>query len=1101
MRISRGPLSALALAGIVLLSTAVGAELRAAGTTQVPVEADTRELAPGVPIERDLRPGEKHSFRITLASGEALHLRIDACAMFATLEVFDPDNHQLFSIVPEGVNSKRIFVLAEKAGEYRLEIRAFKGEDIPTGRFEVKVVTIEAATAEDRSRFAAQQLEAEAAQLSEQHTPESLREAVGKDQDAIRLWESLSDQDGQGETLAHLGTLYYFLGEKRKAIDSLKQAVALLLTAGNRAAEASALNDLGVVSLEIGEPRDALRYFEEALPLKRALLSERSVENRGDEALLVYHIGAAYKNLGEYQKALIHLRHSLPLWVGADGHAHTLHTIGGVYARLGETQQALDYYAQALSIWRGLENDPQSAGATKNAFSRHANGVLVSIGAVYASTGQWRQALENYEQALKRAREAKFGDIEAAHVLSSMGSAYLALGDYQKALESFNQSLPVLQKESERVNEADTLRGIGGVYGALGEPQKALEYFSQALSLERATADQTGEAATLYATARVHRDLDQLDQARAEIETALDLIEAMRTKVSSQELRASYLASKQDYYEFYIDLLMRMDSRQPKEGYAALALRANERTRARSLLEVLTEAGADIRQGVDPVLLERERATHQRLNAKAERLTRIRNGKHPEEDAEAKKEIELLLTDYQEAQAAIRVSSPRYAALTQPRPLSLKEIQQQVLDPDTLLLEYSLGSKRSYLWAVTTTLIDSYELPNRADIETAARAVHELLANGSKRELQTQMKLATAELSRMILGPVAGLLANKRLLIVADGALQYVPFAALPSPVTGGQWSVISDGPSTSPARRAGASDQKLGDKDPDLTTDRRPLIVDHEIINLPSASALAVLRQELAGRKGASKAVAVLADPVLQSNDPRVKQAISKVEKSAIEPATAPSGERGSKEDMTRSARESGVVFERLPYTRQEADAIAALAPREKTLKAVDFDASRVGAINADLGQYRIVHFATHGLINSQHPELSGVVLSLVDRQGRPQDGFLRLHDIYNLKFGADMVVLSACRTALGKEVRGEGLIGLTRGFMYAGAARVVASLWDVKDEATAELMKRFYQGMLKDGLRPAAALRAAQVWMWKDQRWQSPYYWAAFVLQGEWR
>jgi CHAT domain-containing protein len=195
----------------------------------------------------------------------------------------------------------------------------------------------------------------------------------------------------------------------------------------------------------------------------------------------------------------------------------------------------------------------------------------------------------------------------------------------------------------------------------------------------------------------------------------------------------------------------------------------------------------------------------------------------------------------------------------------------------------------------------------------------------------------------------------------------------------------------------------------------------------------------------------------VLQSNDPRVKQATSKVEKSAIEPATAPSGERGSKEDMTRSASKSG--------------------------------------------QYRIVHFATHGLINSQHPELSGVVLSLVDEQGRPQDGFLRLHDVYNLKLGADMVVLSACRTALGKEMKGEGLMGLTRGFMYAGAARVVASLWDVKDEATAELMKRFYQRMFRDGLRPSAALRAAQVSMWKEKRWEAPYYWAAFTLQGEWR
>jgi CHAT domain-containing protein len=156
---------------------------------------------------------------------------------------------------------------------------------------------------------------------------------------------------------------------------------------------------------------------------------------------------------------------------------------------------------------------------------------------------------------------------------------------------------------------------------------------------------------------------------------------------------------------------------------------------------------------------------------------------------------------------------------------------------------------------------------------------------------------------------------------------------------------------------------------------------------------------------------------------------------------------------------------------------------------------------MSPEVGQYRIVHFATHGLLNNEHPELSGVVLSLVDQAGNPQDGFLRLHDIYNMKLPADLVVLSACNTGLGKDVRGEGLIGLTRGFMYAGASGVMSSLWKVDDEATAELMKIFYSAMLNDGLAPAAALRQAQLTLRKQKRWHSPYYWASFVLQGEYR
>jgi CHAT domain-containing protein len=271
-----------------------------------------------------------------------------------------------------------------------------------------------------------------------------------------------------------------------------------------------------------------------------------------------------------------------------------------------------------------------------------------------------------------------------------------------------------------------------------------------------------------------------------------------------------------------------------------------------------------------------------------------------------------------------------------------------------------------------------------------------------------------------------------------------------------------------------------------------RPLIVDHEIVTLPSASVLAVLREEFEQRKPATKLLAVLADPVFSASDSRLAQG----------PKTAEPANHSSATDVQRSAIESGLGgLSRLRFSRQEAEAIARLAGDKRNLKALDFSASRSLVTKATLADYRIVHFATHGLINNQNPDLSGVVLSLVDEQGRPQNGFLRLYDIYNLKLDADLVVLSACQTALGKEIKGEGLVGLTRGFMYAGAPRVVASLWRIDDRATADIMKRFYEAMLKDRMRPAAALRAAQISMSQDKRWHSPHYWAAFTLQGEWR
>lgn len=321
-------------------------------------------------------------------------------------------------------------------------------------------------------------------------------------------------------------------------------------------------------------------------------------------------------------------------------------------------------------------------------------------------------------------------------------------------------------------------------------------------------------------------------------------------------------------------------------------------------------------------------------------------------------------------------------------------------------------------------------------------------------------------MSRILLGPAMSQLGAKRLVIVSQGALAYLPFAALPVPSASGY----------------------------------QPLIAEHEIVNLPSVSVLSIIRRETAGRQKAAKSVAVLADPVFSKEDARVKASVAS--KQGAKDAASDKALASAMKRAVRSVMgDERAGLQRLLFSRDEAEAIASLAPAPFVLKALDFQASRVTALSDQLGQYRVIHLATHGLLDSAHPELSGLALSLVDESGREQNGYLRLNEIYNLKLNADLVVLSACRTGLGKEIRGEGLIGLTRGFMYAGAPRVVTSLWQVDDAATAELMKRFYRGMLKNGLRPAAALRSAQLEMMRRPAWRSPYFWGAFVIQGEWK
>jgi CHAT domain-containing protein len=299
-----------------------------------------------------------------------------------------------------------------------------------------------------------------------------------------------------------------------------------------------------------------------------------------------------------------------------------------------------------------------------------------------------------------------------------------------------------------------------------------------------------------------------------------------------------------------------------------------------------------------------------------------------------------------------------------------------------------------------------------------------------------------------------------------------VPFSALPLPRPGG------------------------GGRRPSAPT---PLIARYEVVSAPSGSIVHLLRRERAGRPAPFKAVAVFADPVFDVDDSRVpRQAQPGVTKAAGAPTP--------RLDLRRAAVDIGLTaddvhFGRLPYTRTEATAIRRMVSPAPVLTALDFAASRATAISGSLRDFRIVHFATHAIVDAVHPELSGIVLSLVDEQGGDQDGFLRLQDIYNLDLAAELVVLSACRTGLGREVRGEGFLGLTRAFMYAGASRVVVSLWKIEDQATAHLMELFYRYMFRNRLEPEAALRAAQLEMSRQPRWRSPYFWAGFVLSGDWR
>lgn len=894
------------------------------------------------------------------------------------------------------------------------------------------------AQGDQAQKFAqAERLSSEAVKLRREG---QLRSALDNFERALRLYEDIAFFERQGEVLTYMGQLQESLGERQKALESLRKSLRLL-DPDNRRLRLEALSALGIVCFHLGYTQESVESLEQGVKLAQEM---KDWQSEGKMML----------------------------------------SLGAIDLELGRADKASKRYLSALKIFKE-HNDQNDQGVA-----------LLGLGRVVEEMDP-AQALAFYDRAV-----VDFASSDRrlqAYAFNNLGEIHGRLNQHSEALQNYQKALAIFRELTDLPGQALILGNIGRVHNNLHDTQKSVAALQEALKLSRAVGDRRGVAAALYSLAVSDEAQGGLSEASRKIDEAISIIESLRTGITSPDLRSAYFGTVQRYYRYNIALLMRLHKLHPDAGFDAQAFHVNESARARALLDTLAEAHADIRQGVDDRLLEQKRRLEEQLNARGWQQFEARSTSSTESKSLAG-EIDALTEQLHHVETKIRLGSPHYAALTQPRPLSVKEIQSSVLDRETLLLEYSLGTDRSYLWAVTPDSITSYELPNYAEIHQSVYVLEQLLNERNKRvdetEAQRQARVkqadvaipaAAASLSRKVLAPVAGQLGKKRLLIVGDGGLLFIPFAVLPAPVTTSLNG--SQGSRTTNTNTA--------------YTNAKPLIVDHEIVNIDSASTLAIIRREMAGRRLAPKAVVALADPVFEADDVRVtsrdagnknsRAARLKEDARTLELVEAAEGFGGSsqKRDVPR-----------LPATRKEAEEIVAMVPTAADrMLALDFAASRETATGAKVGQYRYVHFSTHGFLNTEKPELSGLVFSLVDQNGNPQDGFLRAHEVFNLKLPAELVVLSACQTGIGREVKGEGLVSLTRGFMYAGAPRVVVSLWSVSEWGTTELMVRFYRGILKGGLRPAAALRAAQISLMKEDRWSSPFYWAPFILQGEWQ
>jgi len=1097
-------LRACCLVALLVVSAGFSAMVRA--------QSAIEPLQLGHALEAKLTGGEAREYSIAVSESQFLCVTIEPKLFNSVIRMtlFDPAGNQVAETVGL-VPAVPMYLIAKSAGTFRLEIALPPGADAET--YSLVLNELHDATDQDRTRAAAGNTFMEAYR-KDNNRREKLPDAVAQRYaEALSLFREAVDEESQAAVLFFLSWRFFRAKEFRSCADYARRAQELWASLNQDANQLGPLDRLRVCALSLGLTDEALDAINKSLVLLR------SSGDVAGEARALSDRGDVYGMQGELQDALTDKQQALSLLrqTGSQPDEYMiLLEIGGIEGDIGETDQAIYFTEQALNLVRS-RNDREAEP-----------GVLAAVANLYAGEGDLQTALRYYQNAVQASQGDAFCE---AWTKLRLADFYSVQQEYEKALQLYTSVLPyfhqnhrpafeagtllgmalVLHKQG-KLDEAladlqqalalkrpfpgpssDILRELGAVYQDKGDNAKALEFYRQVLNDSRAKKSLMSESMDLYGIAQAEHALHQDRDARRDIEAALGIFESVRAGFLAPERRSSFFAQGQDGYEFYIRLLMDMHAQQPHAGFDAAAFQASERARARSLLDMLLEAHADIHEGVDPALLRRARLVEQRLRRRSQYQFELLSGNHTAEQAESvAHELQNLNADYEEIEGQIRASSPRFASLQYPEPLSLKKVQESVLDSDTLLLEYSLGDDRSYVWAVSPDGLASFVLPPRTQIEAAARAVYTLLTARNQhprheRELHREARLARARaeypaaasrLSTMILGPVQSLLAGKRrVVVVADGVLQYIPFAALPVPAA------------HKTSRKAAV-----------------PLVVKSEVVTAPSASTIAVLRRELAGRRPAPKMVAVIADPIYDRSDPRISAAGDPVQTS-YNGAAASAGERHvtfalerSWDDVT-SGNENGWKMSRLPFSRREAAAIIAAAPPGSSFEALDFRADRDTATSPQLAQYRFIHFATHGMLDSHTPALSGLVFSLVDEKGRPKDGFLRLWDIYNLHLPAELVVLSSCQTGLGKEIAGEGLVGLTRGFFYAGAARVIASLWKVDDLATAELMARLYDGMLHKGLSPAAALRSAQIAVWKQKRWEGdPYFWAAFEIQGEW-
>ena len=830
-------------------------------------------------------------------------------------------------------------------------------------------------------------------------------------------------------------------GRHPQAIETLQLCLRLLETRPDDELQRSVLNQLGDVYRRSGNYAEAAKILESVVALARASADLRS------EEIALSQIASLHYRQNNYPQALKFWRQALEVSKTSKSRKTRLNTypqryiggIGDVYDQLGDLPAAEQAYVEALTLSVAVKDEANQSA------------VLQSLGDLYARQGKLSEALSVGQQAL--ALGEKRNDLaNQLGALNSLSALYRQLGEAGKAMEYVQRSLKLLEGRPNPLWEGESLNNLGLLHLRFNALPEALAAFRKTLTIDPSTMSPTVVWQAHSGLADTYVQLGELDQAREHYQQAIEVMENVRARLGGEDEKAGYFQDKIEVFKKQVAVLL--DPRLKGIGIdrAAEAFNYAERARARAFFDLLIEAKVDVEQNVTPDLLKRKQELQGRISQLTAQLIKERSLETAKQDkakiAELNKSLNQADAELGDWLRELRTHNPRYAALKYPQPVKLADTQR-LLGKETVLLSYSLAEPASFVFAVSGNDFQVKRLPSE---KTLSESVQKYLAaitdknNPSPAEYRRQ----ALHLTQQLLQPVSRILSGKKaLVIVADGALHRLPFEALFTPdatVVRGDFRQL-------------------------------PYLIRRFAISYaPSASVLAELQNE--PRKTAPKGF-------IAFGDPRYEQ-----------PA------EGTVASTLRSVVSSGRInLQPLPYSRAEIDAIAKLfADDERDLFLGEAANEENVKAPERLSRYRLIHFSTHGYVNETRPRFSALLLSQPQsRSGNThsEDGVLSAYEIFNLKLKADLVVLSACETGLGKEVKGEGLMSLMRAFMYAGTPSVVVSLWKVNDESAADLMVRFYRHLKKDGISKSEALRQAQLETINDNGF--PFFWAPFILVGK--